>query len=799
MQGEGNAAKAVADVRAGLDGVDQTAGNMEKGLKGIKDIFGSLPGPVGALAEGFGGAEKILQVMPGHVGLIATGLVAAGSAAFLLYQQLAQTEAKVQSLGDDDTRRLADSLDLGVDAAIKLQQALGDLPSRIRPTETILQAVVERAEAMGLEGGDAATKFAAALAKGPEALREFEREFGRLGGAVDSLPSAAERLGLSSAALGIATQVGNEVVRAKAAAEEAVVQDRLRASLLSQLATLEREATGATVARRVEQQAQRASLEQQVALYADLVAGAVSEANALQAVVAAQQDSERAARGRAANATLIAGEIALIEAQAGVQLDKQEGLRLRLEASRRRDYEIQRRTVELEAHTLGGLVEEAQARKELTALKLAAVQAAAGDLALGKQAAADLSARRQKGRQAADAEIAARIRLTKAEAEAATARAKFDKQDVASSAQSVALRFRELDQVEQAEVSKARRDANTARGRETAIQAIRIEFASKRQQIEQGVSDELTATLEAQAKRTVEIGARTAALVAAGAAGRSSALAERLRESGDHERADLVERRQAWVDYQGELSRINAEIALQLDGTNAESEDRRNLEREQLEAHATAYESMQERLNQADARRNQRLRESISASMESIRAPAALLASSGGPSAKMGKALEATLAGVQRVSGGWKNMKDSSGDAISAVGGVAAAFVDGEREKAGILAITETAASIVEFANGNVVAAAGHAAAALLYGGVAGGVIGGSAGSGASAAGSGGAVGGGDTGGGGGGGGGEQGGQVVNVYFGKGFVVGTPQQVGVAVQGALGSLNGTGLKRAKGV
>ena len=263
MQGEGNAAKAVADVRAGLDGVDQTAGNMEKGLKGIKDIFGSLPGPVGALAEGFGGAEKILQVMPGHVGLIATGLVAAGSAAFLLYQQLAQTEAKVQSLGDD-TRRLADSLDLGVDAAIKLQQALGDLPSRIRPTETILQAVVERAEAMGLEGGDAATKFAAALAKGPEALREFEREFGRLGGAVDSLPSAAERLGLSSAALGIATQVGNEVVRAKAAAEEAVVQDRLRASLLSQLATLEREATGATVARRVEQQAQRASLEQQV-------------------------------------------------------------------------------------------------------------------------------------------------------------------------------------------------------------------------------------------------------------------------------------------------------------------------------------------------------------------------------------------------------------------------------------------------------------------------------------------------------------------------------------------------------
>jgi len=42
-----------------------------------------------------------------------------------------------------------------------------------------------------------------------------------------------------------------------------------------------------------------------------------------------------------------------------------------------------------------------------------------------------------------------------------------------------------------------------------------------------------------------------------------------------------------------------------------------------------------------------------------------------------------------------------------------------------------------------------------------------------------------------GGGGGST--QAININFGQGFVVGTPQQVGKAIQGAVGSLHGTGM------
>jgi hypothetical protein len=153
---------------------------------------------------------------------------------------------------------------------------------------------------------------------------------------------------------------------------------------------------------------------------------------------------------------------------------------------------------------------------------------------------------------------------------------------------------------------------------------------------------------------------------------------------------------------------------------------------------------------------------------------------------------------VRQVSANWKGMQASAPDAISAVGVVAAAFVDGERSKAAVLAVTEAAAAVASAAGQNYVAAAGHGVAAALYGSVAAGVLGGSSAPAAGAAPSGPPAS--DRAGAGGAGGGQGGGggQVVNVYFSKGFVVGSPQQVGVAVQGAVGSLQGTGLK-AKGV
>ena len=83
---------------------------------------------------------------------------------------------------------------------------------------------------------------------------------------------------------------------------------------------------------------------------------------------------------------------------------------------------------------------------------------------------------------------------------------------------------------------------------------------------------------------------------------------------------------------------------------------------------------------------------------------------------------------VQKIAGSWRGLEKSSPDAIGAIGGVASAFVDGERQKAGILAITEGAAALASIAIQDWPGAAAHGASAVLYGLAAGGVIGGASG-----------------------------------------------------------------------
>ncbi|MCB9739508.1 MAG: hypothetical protein H6747_09590 [Deltaproteobacteria bacterium] len=92
------------------------------------------------------------------------------------------------------------------------------------------------------------------------------------------------------------------------------------------------------------------------------------------------------------------------------------------------------------------------------------------------------------------------------------------------------------------------------------------------------------------------------------------------------------------------------------------------------------------------------------------------------------KAASSAAGAVQKISGSWEGLANSAPDAISAVGGIANAFVDGEREKATILAITEGAAALASIATGNYPSAAAHGASAALYGLAAGGVIGGATG-----------------------------------------------------------------------
>jgi hypothetical protein len=62
--------------------------------------------------------------------------------------------------------------------------------------------------------------------------------------------------------------------------------------------------------------------------------------------------------------------------------------------------------------------------------------------------------------------------------------------------------------------------------------------------------------------------------------------------------------------------------------------------------------------------------------------------------------------------------------AVDVAGSTALGVVEGERTKAGILTVMETAKSIADFASGNLIGGAGHAAAAIQFGLIAGGALG---------------------------------------------------------------------------
>lgn len=795
IQGEGNAASAVKGVNDELKGVRETTTRAGAAFSGLNAVIGGAVPEVGKLGQGFTFAGAAANAIPGPLGLAAAAIVGASVAAYSLANHLAETRAKVELLGNEDTVRLADNLNLSVDAAVKLQAALGELPARVQPSVALLDAVKARAESLGQDGEKAVADWVTAIKKGPEALAAFEGQFGRLAKATTDLPSVTERLGLTRDAVGLAQQVGNEAQRARDAASEAIVSDRLSATAAQEALDLRKQAAEVNVADRIILELRAASVEAESERLRENAATRVEESNSLQAAADRSRELAAAEKERALVASANAAEIAVKEAQAAATVDQKEAANLRTLALQLREKEVARLRADLEDRLKRGLIDQLVYRRELAGLQVQDLQVAQAQVAQAAKADSGRAARAAKARQAADAEVASAILLSKVQAETA--------ERSGASVQAVReLRLATLAKEEASEVAQAQKSVNTAKGRADAILAIHGEFAGKREAIDKAIAAadekrvaEEAKSLQVQVERAEGIIRKSQDVAAAGVAKRADSLASRLRESGNEEGADLVERQQAWADYGQELARIQWEIGDQLDATVADGDLARELERQQLELQAQAWESYEERLAASDERRAKRLRDSIATSVDAIRAPAALLTGSSGFSAKLGKALDATATGVQKVAGNWKGLKASAPDAISAAGEVAGAFVDGEKEKAGISALFETAASVASFATGDVVGGAGHAAAALLYGAVAGGIVGGGS-SATPSTGSGAAVGGGDAGTSGSGSG--SGSTTVNVYFGKGFVVGTPQQVGVGLQTALATVPATGI-RAKGL
>jgi hypothetical protein len=730
ITGENNAKAAVAEARDGLEGMGEGAGNAEKGLRGVKDILaGQLQGPLQQASDLFGGIEAITQALPGTIGLVAAGITAAAAGAYLLYKHVSETNAKLENLGDKSTRALADQLNVSVDQAIKLQQALEDVPDKLRPATALLDVVRQRAESMGKDGAAAATKFAEALGKGPEALKAFEREFGRLSAASAALPDVAARLGLNAEALGIAEKVGAEGERARKAAEQAVALEREQQALAFGAAELAKQAAAATVVKSIELQKQSSLLSDLAVAAGRNAAAAVDEANALQAVVAKQQEAAEASSTRSRDSQLGAAKIAVLEAQGAAQLSTQARLKGQLAAQEARAAELARQRAALQDDYNAGLITELDYRLQLAGFNVAQANLVAKGEALRKQAAADQQARAQKGQQIADAEAAAKLRLLKIEVQTA-------EESIATLGNVHRLKLAQLALEERTELQKAARTANTAKGRAAETLAIQQEYAAKRRALDRAetdgankASEETLAILQAQADRSRAIAAETTAAVESAAKTRTTSLAASLRAAGRDEQADLVELRQAHADYEAQLLQINGRISDQQAKFNAEDEDYKNLELQRIAQVSEARQRYEDLEAQAAERRLARKREEVAGAIErSAAGPADLLRGMGGEGARVADALSGVASGAATVVRNWGDLGKAAPGAISAVGAVASAFVSGEREKAGVMAAMEMAAAVVSVATEDYAGAAAHGAAAVLYGAVALGAIGGSSG-----------------------------------------------------------------------
>ena len=129
--------------------------------------------------------------------------------------------------------------------------------------------------------------------------------------------------------------------------------------------------------------------------------------------------------------------------------------------------------------------------------------------------------------------------------------------------------------------------------------------------------------------------------------------------------------------------------------------------------------------------------------------PAAAVAQAMGGPGGVAAAISTAAAETEKLTAAWvENGTVGAASVIGGVGAVAAATVDGEKEKAAILALTSAAQAAIFFATGQIPQGIAATAAAALYGAAAGGLIGGGAsvpsgGGGFAAAGGGGGAGGG--------------------------------------------------------
>lgn len=817
LQGEGNAARAVKETREQLDGMGASAGKAtaaastgfaqyaavaQQSLSKIGGAFSAVNAVIGGtnpimqkLGQSFTAAGAVANIIPGPIGLAAAAMTGLAVATYKFVEAANQAEAKTKFMrGGAGSEAMATQLGITQDAVLGVQQSLEDLSDAgLKPTESELRAVRDRAEAMGKDGSKAVEQFIGAIAKGPEALREVQKEIGDLG--IKNIGDLGASIGLSKASLGLEKDLTDaKVQQAELLKEYAAIQ--ARTALLG----------GAIL------ESDRKDLEVITA-----------KAGALEGRLSAERQLAREQKVADTNSQLAKGRIALLDVQASQQKDKSVGDAIKIQAIDLRLADIAQR-YNLILRNRGAISAE-QFNVKVQEVQLEQAQAEAAKKAIFDAAEADRKSRREaaaaKSKERIQAETDATIKLAQAREQVAEASSR----DPASDPAVLAAKLKVIDLEASAAQKAARARVNTATGRENELRAIELNATAEREKVQKEFD---AARIERAQKETdlrkemaqerlqAEIDAQSK--IDELAASQSERNIEKMRERGEFHAATLAEIEAAEKASAAAIEKINRDLAASLVGLDEESD--LAAKQRQLAAAQVAAEQQKLATATADsyAKQSASTADAIDKQIGSIEKITGAALQAGGLG-DFGKAVGGIAGNVLKGSEALDqfNAAQKSGNleqmakanqglsaaidgTISASGAAAAAFVEDERTKAGILALTETAAAIVAFATPGMQAQGiAHAAAAAIYAGIAGGAIPtGGAGSATAASTTGATTGGGGEVTGMTGAGAAVGAGTMQVFnFNKGFVIGSTQEVAKGISGTLRSVNGTGYDKRK--
>ncbi len=837
----GKATQALATKHGeGVKKIQETSGDLESALKGLKDFTPGIAGQLSGLGDAFGATESVMRLLPGTAGLVATGLIAAGAGAYLLAKSVNESAAKLKLLGGSDVGKLKKDLDLSADSAVSLSQALRDLQDRaLRPSNDLLKQVGANAKAMGKDGEKAQIDFVKAIEGGPEALKRFQDEYGKVNGLVADTTALAQRIGLNTELLGITKATTAEQTRQ---AEVTQALRRIQEGQAEIDVAREKAEQGRAAALQANQIADRVNGQIQAKVYDDIVArvtkrveGEKDNLSAIQATAQAERDRSDVSAARLSRASVL-------ESQAEATANKHTQATLRSEAVNSRILAAKEALAAFD--TAHGKSLTAALATERSTLEVNLNQANAKKLA-------DDQARKAAAQQAAQESSARRQAVF--DADSRTQKARADRDGNLTLEERLGLLDREYE--------KDLRAAESSKGAKVKY-ALRTaadeEYVTKRKALERTIeadaksaSDAFFAKEGQKFKKSEDLARQAADAIVATNKARYASISESLRANGRFEEADQAERLQAAADYAAELKRIDKEVHDAKFYDLVQGKDleaiKTTAEQKRIQA-AMARDAVETKLAQAAKDRAIQARADA---VDSLEGPANALKALGqlGPQfarvGGIGGGLSAAIKGFKDLDAAMSKSEVKATEVASAIGGAAqgigASMIDAEktrtlaqldneekrrlstatteaekaaiteefekkkadavdaaeRRKAAVMAAVELAQAIASAASYNFVAAAGHGAAAIAFGAVAGGVAGSSYVPGTGAAGQGGGFNAPSSGGNGGSSGSSGKGQTVVFNFNQPLA--TKQEIGKAVHGSLRSLSGTGTDRARGV